>query len=139
MPSGGRNTYALGIALAIAAGVVFSSGTATAGCGDHVRVLAKDSLSPSANGATSGQTQAGDYDQGRPFHSCHGPKCSAGRSIPVVPLGALSASSADTKSSTVRGVETVDDGAGLDWNRPFDVLLREIRRTNPVFHPPRRS
>jgi hypothetical protein len=139
MVFGGRNRYPIDIALAIVAAVAFSSGTARAGCGDHVRVLDSSSTSFTADGTPGGRSTATDDHQGRPFLPCHGPDCSANPTTPVLPVGVSPVGSADTKCSAARGIEAVDDGPCCGWNRPIDGQEREISRTNPIFHPPQRS
>jgi len=135
MPAGRRVCHSWGVAIAIVAVVLLAPRTASAGCGDHVRIIDKSQV-PTESGGLPVYKPSG-RNQELPHLPCHGPDCSANPSVPAMPMSVPAGGSPDTKSFAFPELEVLKEGTGSRWHGRDEGPQREISRTNPIFHPPR--
>lgn len=115
-----------GAILLVAACLALSAGTASAGCGDYVRIEGQ----PAAH-------ETVPSDTGAPKPPCHGPGCS----LPPVPKGAPLTAPPTVEPGPKELASVAADGAlgGANESRaaaPDDDGAPVSRPTDP-FHPPR--
>ena len=124
---------AIGIALAITAGVAFSPARASAGCGDYVH-LAGQMAGPTGNAMP---LPANHEREDLPRPPCHGPGCSNRPSQPIPPLTAPVAESGGAKELAARANTNDDRADGLSRHRIPRTIGSPIHLPTPIFDPPR--
>ena len=119
------------VGLLLVAGMLFSPGRATAGCGDYVNVL-----NPTAE---SRRFEPMANHDGQPAKPCHGPNCSKLPDRPV-PSPAAPAPTTVQVKELVPNSQLVDSEIALSlFTNVADRSARPIHRPPSVFHPPRLS
>ena len=124
---------AIGIALAITAGVAFPPTRAAAGCGDYVH-LAVRPVGPTGEAAPF---PANHKREDLPRPPCHGPECSNRPSQPSPPLTAPVPESGGAKELAARSNANDDWADGQSRHRIPRTIGSPVHLPLPIFDPPR--
>ena len=130
MASGIQIRYQFGVALAIVMGVALTPTIATAGCGDHVHIINK-------NSDVAGESYPVERDQKLPLSPCSGPTCSSATVSPGMPSGFPVSNPPELKCNAAHD-EEVRDAADLS---SWEAIIENDEMSSPlsgsIFHPPR--
>jgi hypothetical protein len=124
---------AIGIALAITAGVVCSSARASAGCGDYVHIADR----PAEPTGEAMPLPANHDREDLPHPPCHGPGCSNRPYETIPPLTAPVTESGGVKELAARSNPNDDRPDGSSRHRTPHTIGSPVHLPPPIFDPPR--
>ena len=127
----------IGIAFAIAVGVVCSAGRVSAECGDYVHIIAPSQPVESKPSRPEQAQPDESAEHKTPSKPCNGPGCSSRHPPPATPIAPLTPPTDSKGSACPASGDVSDPATGIRPSFPSTEPGVAIHCPNSIFHPPR--